>query len=91
MIMHKILKNIEFYLVSILFYMDWIDEFTGDTLREKCANTVYFLVCIFQYSYWKQRFYDKSPDSLQMRENMDQRKTRFQALFTQWQLVNFHI
>ena len=43
------------------------------SLREKCPNTEFFLVRIFPYSDWIR----KSPYSVRIRENMDQKKLLF--------------
>ena len=59
-------------------------------LREKCRNTKFFLVLIFQYSDWIR---SKSPYSVQMQKNTNQKKRSIWALFTQckicwkWQSV----
>ena len=55
-------------------------------LREKCANTEFFLVCIFPYLDWIR---SKSPYSVWMRENKDQKKPRIWTLFTLY--IYYHI
>ena len=45
-------------------------------LREKCPDTEFFLVCIFVNL-------RKSPYSVQMQENTDQKKLRIWTLFTE--------
>ena len=52
-----------------------------DSLREKCPNKEFFLVRIFLYSDWILR---KSPFSVQIQENTEQKKLRIWTLFTQW-------
>ena len=58
------------------------------TLREKCPNTEFHLVCIFPHSYWIRRDTRISPYSVRMRENTDQKKLR---IWTLSRSVNFRI
>ena len=51
------------------------------TLREKCPNTEFFLVHRIHTEYGDLRA--KSPYSVQMQENTDQKKLRTWTLFTQ--------
>ena len=56
------------------------------SLREKCPNTDFFLVCIFLHSNWIRRFTlftSKSLYSVRIQENTDQNKLRLWTLFTQ--------
>ena len=59
------------------------------TLREKCPNTKVFLVRIFPYSDWILRFTEifiilcKSPYSVWIQENTNQKKLRIWTIFTQ--------
>ena len=48
------------------------------TLREKCRNTEFLLVCIFLYS-------------VRIQENTDQKKLCISALFTQWEIKLTHL
>ena len=52
-------------------------------LREKCPNTEFFLVCIFriwtEYGHWLR----KTPCSVQIRENIDQKKLSIWTFFEQ--------
>ena len=52
-------------------------------LREKCPNTEFFLVCIFriwtEYGHWLR----KTPCSVQIRENIDQKKLSVWTFFAQ--------
>ena len=53
------------------------------SLREKCLNTEFFLVCIFLYSDWIRNLPHKSPYSVWMQGNTDQKKFRIWTLFMQ--------
>ena len=55
------------------------------SLREKSPNMEFFLVCIFPYSEWSEYgdLLHKSPYSVRIRKNTDQKKLRIRALFTQ--------
>ena len=64
----------------------WIGN-SSKTLPEMSPNTELVLVRIFLYSDWIRRF-SKSPYSIGIRENTDQKELRTWTLFTQWN-VNF--
>ena len=53
------------------------------SLREKCPNTEFFLVPIFQCSDLIRRFTSKSLYSVQIQESADQKKLRIWTLFAQ--------
>ena len=53
----------------------------SETLLGKCPDTKFFLVRIFFYSDWIQ---SKSPYSVRVQENTDQKKLHFWTIFTQW-------
>ena len=56
-------------------------------LREKCPGTGFYLVRIFLYSDWIRKFFNKSPFSVQIGENRDQKKTRYLDIFTQGNIL----
>ena len=63
---------------KIAFYVKYSrGDFLKFSLREKCPNTEVFLVCIFPYLDWIRG------DTVQMRENTDQKNLRILTLFTQ--------
>ena len=62
--------------------------FVNKPLREKCRNTEFFLVRIFRIWTEYEEILHISPYSVQMQENMDQKKLRIWTLFT---LRTFHI
>ena len=67
-IAHKLLKlKIRLFYVHFIFNKKFSTQLT---LREKSPNTEFFLVCIFPYS-------------VQIRENMDQKKRRIWTFFAQ--------
>ena len=55
-------------------------QFDLPSLREKCPNTEFFYVPYFPVFELK----SKSPYSVRLRENADQKKLRIWRLFTQW-------
>ena len=71
-------KKMKIYNFAIFFALPWW------TLREKCPNTEFFPVRSFLYLYWIR---SKSPYSVQIQENKDQKKLRIWALFTQWKYL----
>ena len=72
------------HLKGKLHSIDCIDflEFLVFTLREKCLNTEFFLVLIFLHSdyFWDLRI--KSPYSVRIQKNTDQKKLSIWTLFT---------
>ena len=69
---------------SALFWIFFSIHFLRDVLREKCPNTEFFLSvfsCI-QIEYGD--LLRKSPYSVRMQENTDQKKLHIWTLFTQW-------
>ena len=56
----------------------------SNSLREKCPNTEFFLVCIFLYLDWIWRYTEYS---VRIRKNADQKKFRIWTLFTQCSYV----
>ena len=58
--------------------------FNFQSLREKCPNTEFFLVCIFTYSGWNRDLLLISPHSAGVWENTDQKKLWTLTLFKQW-------
>ena len=65
-------------LFKIYKYQNWSKKI-AITLREKCSNTELFLVRIFLYSDW----ISKSPFSIQIQENTDQKWLLIWTLFAQ--------
>ena len=59
------------------------------TLREKYPNREFFLVRIFLYSEWIRRFtQSKSPYSVRIHGNTDQKKLGIWTLFTQCKILD---
>ena len=54
--------------------------------REKCPKIDFFLVRIFLYSYWIRKF-TKSPYSVRIQDNKDQKKLGIWTIFTHWRLI----
>ena len=60
-----------------------INSLSWATLCEKCPNTEFFLVCIFYIQPEYGGLRSKSPHSVRIQENMDQKKLRIWTHFTQ--------
>ena len=86
------------HLKGKLHSIDCIDflKFLVFTLREKCLNTEFFLVLIFLHSdyFWDLR--RKSPYSVRIQKNTDQKKlsiwtlSRSGNLWKKWLFANIH-